>query len=1010
MLRAGEPTTDAVNPRVGSEGLVVRAWRTESGLPQNTVNAIVQTRDGYLWVGTREGLARFDGVRFTVFGLNEGLPSVEVMALCEGHDGTLWIGTSGGGLSRLVGGRIEIIGESARSFGSGVITALTEDGEGCLWIGTLAGLTFWRDGHFVTKPELAILERAGVRSLLRDRHGGMWIDTSTGGLFEYRNNQLNPELGPAGNERIVAYCLLEDKEGNLWASVGNGTVLCRRGRRWGKYDQADGLPFAYVTSLAEEVDGSIWAGSLDDGLYYLKDGRFYRVRKGDGISADDIRSLLPDREGNLWVGTRTGGLNRLSRRNLLPCGAAQGLTNDFTRSVAETADGTLWVGTTGGGLYRGNLEALHPFTPEPIMAFYAGVDAVLAAPDGSLWWGGSHALLRWREGKLAACYTNETWLGSAGITALSEDRKGGLWIGTSAGRLVHFQSGEFREFPRRIARGAVTALAPQADSSLWVGSVAGGLRRVRSGSEEVFSVTNGLLSKNIRTLYLGKDETLWIGTAGGGLSRWRDGRITNVTTRQGLGANTISQIVEDDYGHLWLGSSHGIFRVALAALNDLADGKTSSVHPTAFGLNDGLPAEECSSGFCPAGLKTRAGLICFSTVKGLVFVDPRRQGPNRPPPPAQLEDIIVNGQPRQPVQDFPAEGDEPPASLLTDPPAYQHLVLPPGARELELHYTAINLRAPEAIRFRYRLDGLASEWTEAVERRTAYYHQVPPGDYVFEVAACNAEGIWSETPSLLALTIQPYIWETRWFRLAAGAVFFVAVVGTLRWAEQRKFKRRLARLQMQHAVEKERLRISQDMHDHIGGMLTQVSQLSDLGHSEAAAPAVRGRFERIGAQARAAVQALDEIIWATNPKNDNLPRFGEYVSRFADEFFEGSAIRCWQEVPTDLPNLPLPADVRHNVFLAVREAVHNVLKHSGASAVWLRLTLDKAEIRLEIEDNGQGFAVEKIAAGRNGLLNMKTRLAECAGRAEVISVVGKGTTVRYIFPVSAGTQPPTGLT
>ncbi len=335
----------------------------------------------------------------------------------------------------------------------------------------------------------------------------------------------------------------------------------------------------------------------------------------------------------------------------------------------------------------------------------------------------------------------------------------------------------------------------------------------------------------------------------------------------------------------------------------------------------------------------------------------------------------------------------------------REITIPPGGRELELHYTGISFGSPEKLRFRYKLQGLDRSWVEAGERRTAYYHHVAPGRYIFSVLACNVDGVWSEQPSLLHITVEPYLWETTWFRIPAAAAALGLLAVAARLAERRRYKRRLALVETRHAVERERLRISQDMHDDIGSILTQVSQLSDLGQSEAGGqPAARGQFERIGAQARAAVQALDEIVWATNPKNDNLPRFAEYVCRFADEFFEDSAVRCWQEVPTDLPNIPLGAEVRHNVFLAVKEAFNNVLKHSGAKEVWLRLAVADSRVGLEISDNGRGFNPQQTAPGRNGLENMLSRLAECGGKTEIISQAGQGAKLRFSFPLSGATS------
>ena len=993
LLETAKASAPATNPPHSALGLVVRSWGTDSGLPQNTVNAIVQTRDGYLWLGTRDGLARFDGIRFTVFGLGEGLQSVEVQSLFEDRQGTLWIGTSGGGLSRLVDGKIGTVPLPA---GSGdVVNGFTEDSEGRLWIGTSAGLSLWQEGKFISLEPLAKLEKAGIRTLHNDRHGSIWIATLRQGLFEYRQNHLEESQGPTGLERISGYCLQTDQNGRLWVSVGNGTVLCREKERWTSYTQNDGLPFAFVSCLAQESDGTIWAGSLDDGLYRFDGRRFRAFKKEDGLSSNDIRSLLPDREGNLWVGTRTGGLNRLGKRRLVTVGPAEGLTNDYTRSVAETADGALWVATIGGGLCKSGPNGFNPVAP-----FYSFAESVLSLPNGDVWCGTARALLHFQGDQLSREYTNESWISSGTVTALCTDGGEGLWIGTSQSRLIHFQNGTFSEFNQRVARGAVTALARQPDGPLWIGSMAGGLKAIREKSAEVLSVTNGLLSQAIRTLYLDRDKTLWIGTAGGGLARLKDARITNYTRREGVEADTVVQIIEDDFGSLWLGSSRGMLRVAKKDLNDLAAGKIAFLHPRVYGLSDGMPSEECSSGFYPAGLKTRTGLLCFSTVKGLVFLDPRRQEPEAPAPTVLLEEVLVNGQVRETTPEPPENirGDEMPPDALSR----RRLEIPPGPRALELRYTAISFKAPAKLRFRYRLDGFDEKWTEAGERRTAYFPHLPPGEFTFLVNACSADGVWSETGPSLAILVRPTLWETRWFLVCASLAIIGALAGAIRLVERTRYRRRLAQIEMRHAVERERLRIAKDMHDDVGTILTQVSQLSDLGQSETEGDGpTHKHFERIGTQARNAVQALDEIVWATNPKNDNLPHFAEYICRFADECFEPSRIRCWQEVPTRLPNRRLGADTRHNVFLAIKESFHNILKHSGATEVWLRMKLDQEGVCVTIEDNGRGFSSNGSSSNRNGLENMRARLEDCRGHLELKSVPAKGTKIHMYFPLPA---------
>ena len=994
LISAGADEIGVTNRLAGAEGTpVIRSWGTTDGLPQNMISAIAQSRDGYLWLGTGEGLVRFDGVRFTIYGMDHGLESADVRNILEDRNGVLWLITADGRVGRWQNERMEPVGRGDPKSSEETALYLAEDAEGHIWVGMQNGVRMVQGDQLVTIPALEYLDHTPIRSLQCDDQSTMWIGTVSEGLHAFRDGQHMICPGPPSNEVVYAHCILNDRQGRLWVSVGNGKVLCRRDEQWRVYTQADGLPFPFITSLAEDADGTIWAGSLDEGLYRFDGQRFWAIRKADGLSADDVRSLRADREGNLWVGTRTGGLNRLSRRKLLVVGSAQGLTNDFTRGIAEMADGTLWVGTTGGGLYQGGPTGFTAFRPNSTLSFYVHVESVLAASDGSLWWGGNNSLLRWKNSQLTGAFTNGFWVRGKAITALQEDGTGGLWIGNSVGEMIHYRDGTFKIFPRRVSQRSITALAVQPDGEVWVGSIAGGVKRIKEGSDQVFSLNRGLVSQSIRTLYLDREGMLWIGTAGGGLACSRNGQIVTFSPGQGITPRTVSQIIEDDQGFLWLGCNRGVFKVRKLDLLNCAAGKLAFVHMRSYGVNDGMFAEECTGGFCPAGLKTRSGLICFSTVKGLVFFDPEMCADESPPSPALIEEVLVNGQPR-PV--LFRETD------TSSGPAANRLTLQPGERDIEIDYTAIQFSAPEKIGFRYRLVGMDNGWMEAGGRRTAYYQRLTPGEYTFEVQACNANGLWQEQSSKLGVTVMPFYWETASFRAATMLLLIGLGGGTLWWWLRRRYHRRINRLQMIHAVERERLRISKDMHDHVGGMLTQVSQLSDMALGETELQTlVQARLTRIGQQARGAVQALDEIVWATNPKNDNLASFAEYVSRFGDEFFESTNIRCWQEVPTTLPALPLRADIRHNVFLAVREACNNVLKHSHADEVWLRLDLDGDLGRIEVEDNGYGFDPKQVSGTGNGLNNLHTRLAEEGGRAEITSTFGKGTIVRLLFPLKS---------
>ena len=978
---------------------IIRSWRTEAGLPQNSVNAIVQSRDGYLWLGTQDGLARFDGVRFKSFDFKDGLPGVRINVLLEDHEGTLWIGTDGSGLCCMKHGRIQAILGSDNQPGSDTITCLVEDGRGQIWAGTSGGLRICRDGKLEGDSAFGNLRRAPILGLLRSRDGStIWIASSTYGLFSYQDHKLEPCVGPPEHEKVIGECLFEDRNENLWVGIGNGVVLRHDKKQWQIFSETNGLPFAFITCMTEDSDGTVWAGSLDAGLYRFDGSFFNLVSQKDGLSADDIRSLACDREGNLWIGTRTGGLDRMSRRRLSVVSNAQGLTNDFTHSVAQTPDGTLWVGTTGGAMYSGGPGGFKPFRQanDDRVYFYATVFPVLTATDGSLWWGAHNGLLHWQTDRLVDCVTNGPWIQDTTVTALQNDLRGGMWIGTTAGHLLHLHDHQFDEFPEHITRATISSLAVQTNGDVWVGTMASGLKFVPAGNDHAFSFTNGLSSKaSVYTLYLDHEGILWIGTEGGGLSCLRDGKIFNFTASQGLPPPTVMQIIEDNHHFLWLGCRRGIFRVSKVDLLDCAGGKISFVRSRSFGINDGMLTEECSGGYCPAGLKTESGLICISTVKGLVFIDPDQVNDEIPPPTVLLEEALISGK----EQRFEAE-DSSEIDPLSGVPSRPRLVIVPGPRDLELHYSAIGFSAPEKIGFRYKLDPLDSDWKTAGPERMFSYPHLPPGNFTLHIQACNANGLWNGQDTTLAVIALPFFWETSWFHGVAIFILFGLVSGIVAAVLRNRYKMRLARLQALNAIERERLRISKDMHDQVGSVLTQVSQLTDMGLNETGdQELVKKRFDRIGNRARLAVQSLDEIVWATNPKNDNLASFAEYVSRFSDEFFEYTNVRCWQDMPHTIPAMPLRAEIRHNVFLAVREALNNALKHSKCAEIWLKMKINDGEASLKIEDNGAGFTPAHTHAGGNGLGNMEARLTECGGRVEFSSTPGKGTSVTFIFPI-----------
>jgi ligand-binding sensor domain-containing protein/signal transduction histidine kinase len=982
-------------------GVVVRSWDTSQGLPQNSVTVLLQTRDGYLWVGTKSGLARFDGVRFRQFGLQDGLTAGAVSALLEARDGALWVGTPDRGVFRWQDGRVTNL---CAELSNRQVTALAETAGGTIWIGTGAGLDRWNGGQLAHQGAREGVSNVLVRTLYVDRSGTLWAASGIAGIFQLRDEKFVPEPAPfAFPAHKQGYCFLEDRDAGLWLSIGDGFLLRKSAGSWQTYSsESNGVPWRYVDCLAQTVNGTLWAGSSGEGLAYFNGNRFLRISKENGLSDDFVLSAVADREGNLWAGTLVGGLNRLARKQLVTLAEPEGLTNAFIRSIAESADGALWVVTRNGGLYRGDhdhfVQYLSPNIPEDNTAAYnwPGVylnsDSILAAQDGTLWLGGRQRLFHLgnTSSKMFGLNGNPSWLEDDTVTTLAEDASHAVWIGTSSGQIVVSRKGEFFTVPGVSRNVPVAAITCTADGTVWAGTSGSGVLQLRNNTlVSTLTSRQGLGSDFITALAVGRDGTLWIATDGGGLSHWKDGRCLQFSARQGLPESPISQILEDEDGDLWLGSMHGICRVKRSDLEALATQQLDVLQPLMIGEAEGMLAEECCSGSSPNCFKSRNGRLYFSTVKGLVVIDPRHYRPADLPPITRLEEVVFNGK------------------IISENGDGGKVVIPPGRGNFEFHYTGLGNAVLEKVQFHYRLTSADSAWVEVGTRRTAYYSQLPPGKYHFEVIARSGEEHWPPNGASLDLVLQPYFYETWWFFASLLGLAAIAVIQIVRTISYRKFQRRLHWIEMQNAVEKERTRIAKDIHDDLGASLTQVTMLSE--HGQAANPqseSVSQTFAKIAEKTVLCIQAMDEIVWAVNPKNDNLPRLARYICRHADECFDSSDIRCWQIVPEDLPNLVVRADVRHNLFLAVKEALHNVLKHSQASQIWLEIRLRDRVLQIEIKDNGCGFSVPQADFNRNGLRNMKTRMAEIGGSSECDSQPGGGTRVHFAVNLPATGESP----
>ena len=972
---------------------IIKTWENDEGLPQNSVIAMVQTRDGYLWLGTLNGLARFDGQSFATFDESNtpGLPSSAIVSLFEDRKGNLWIGTETAGVVIVGDGRVTPL-DLGRGTREGRLVGISEDETGTVWLYTADGQLGRHRGGRVDVWQMGTGPVGSYRGMAREPGGPLWVASNRAAFG------LNPAASGNTTALVVDFelpasrldRLVPSRQGGYWR-LADGTVehwvTNRVDRRLGAYPWGD----TPIAAACEDAEGHLVVGTLGAGLYWFDEsGHATNLSTNQGLSHNFILSLHGDEAGNLWVGTDGGGLNRVRRQVFETLPASRG---QVVQSVAGDSVGALWVGYNGGGVDLWREGVARRFGPEDGL-LEAPVRAVLPDRDGGAWvgtWGAG--LLRWENGR----FTRLAGAIPPVVSALLQDREGRVWAGTSGG-LARWDAQGWRLFTGRdgLTAGAVRAIAQDPDGSLWLGLAGGGLSRLQDGQFTVLrKQPEGLPSDEVSALLADAEGVLWVGTAGSGLARLQAGRWTRYTTREGLVSNSIGYLLEDDHGHLWIGSNAGLMRVPKAALNAFARGEASFVPCRAFGKPDGLPTRECTQGSQPGAWRSADGRLWFATIKGLASVDPTRLRANpRPPPDVVIERVLVEGQP-QGANGLRSRGPE-------------EVIVPAGRHRIEIRYTSVNLAAPDRVRFRYRLESHEPEWIEVGNVREARYSRLPPGEYQFHVTACNEDGVWNETGRSLRLVLETPFWRSGWFLVASTAGLLGAVVAGVYFASTQRLKRQVARLRGQEALEHERSRIARDIHDQLGASLTQVALLGELVEGDKDSPAeVEEHGRQIAQTARETSRALDEIVWTVNPSNDTLEGLASYLCKYAQEYLSVAGLRYRIDIPPSLPATVISPEVRHNVFLAAKEAITNIVRHAQASSAWLRLHIEPERFTFEIQDDGRGPAgiASERARGRNGIRNMCRRLEDVGGQFTIEPAPDRGTRVRLSAPLGDRSLP-----
>lgn len=965
---------------------VHRIWQLPQGLPDATVNSILQTEDGYLWLGTEAGLVRFDGVRFSlVDDMNQGpLKHNWVRALLQDRQHGLWIGTNDAGLIRLDNGVATQLapGEDLARANVQCLVAAQQAGgpegagqqQGDLWACTSNGVAHLTQGKLAVYRAAQGLATLNVRAGCAAADGTLWFGGDGSDLSAWNGSQFATHHLTSMPAYGAVRSLLCSPDGTLWIGTTNGLIQYQAGRER-LFTEKDGLADDWVFCLLQ-TGKTLWIGTKN-GFSRLREGSantrgVESFRTEDGLSQSTVYSLYEDREGSLWVGTKRG-LNQFIDGRSIPISMSEGLPSNHTGAILQDHRGTIWVGTLGAGLCRFEDGRCQILTAKDGLA---GNYIYSLAEDnaGDVWVGTGTGLSRLRNARVYQNYFTADGLPANRIHFLSRGHAGGLWVGTDRG-LTLYRDGKFTQPPgvQEASRPSILGGGENASGDFLAATEAG-ISLYRNGAFHPFAPDDTPL-RQIDTVYTDPDGLVWMGTFGSGLRllhRRSDGQVkaSSFFMRDGLFDNDIYGIVPDSQDRLWMASSKGIFSVNRSDLRRFANGEIQKLVTTPYSPLDGLRTIECQPNVQPAAWRMHDGRLWFSTIRGVLVIDPTKLQRNSPVPPVVIEGVTVNGQ------------SEVPDHIQT---------LPPGRRDLEFQYTALSFLLPTGINFRYILEGYDSKWTEAGNRRVADYTNLPPGQFRFRVTACNSDGVCNQTGSAVSFALARHYYQRIWFfPLCAVLVAAGILVG---WRQRVKTLSRHFDI-----VLAERSRIARELHDTlIQGFsgITMGMQAVSMGLPPGEEQ--HQLKELIHDAANSLKQARESVAGLRGVREADAELSGA-IAEVAGQITKSKGIGL--KLKLEQGATDLGAEVEYNLLRIVQEAVTNSIKHSGARNIEVGLHCTPQQIGLSIRDDGQGFdeADDLTRLGHYGLAGMRERASEMGAEFELRTAPAQGTTISVRVP------------
>ncbi|MEP5611062.1 MAG: two-component regulator propeller domain-containing protein [Cyclobacteriaceae bacterium] len=1003
----GAISQEGLNPNKRLTQYIIDSWTTENGIPNNGILDIEKTNDGYLWIATYSGLARFDGTNFTEFP--ELLAVNGIRSLQESTDGFLWIGSDDGSLIKYKDDVFSFI-DIGEDLVSPVITSISENHNGKMWIGTRSGMAVVED-DVLQRVDHPMLSQAFVYCSEIDAFNNLWIGTSGLGLFKYSANgvveQYTVDQGLVNNSVRSIHV---GNEGQLMVGTEGGLTLFENGKPSESYTTANGLPHNYVNEILHDSQGTTWLGT-DHGLVRFRDGVIDVLDNDQGLADNTIQALSEDGEGILWVGTYFGGLNRLKDGKFINYGLLEGLQDEVVY-VTHEGEGKVWIGTANGISYLEKGKV----TSNKLGDFPAinTIRDILCDSRRQLWIGTSAGLVLYQNGRIVKRITTREGLSNNRVRRISEAQNGDLWIGTAKGlNRYSVESGEMRSYgtAHGLSNEFILSLLVDSQDRVWVGTNGGGLLLLQDDTFQSFADAEGLESNIIFGIDEDQNGTLWVST-NSGITRYKDEKFQSITKTHGLPSNTVFQVIINDY--FWLFTDKGLVRIDRNEVQHLLDNQIRSLSTTLLlNKSEGMRTDQVTG--VSVSDSSSEGHILVSTLRGLSILDPTKLEVSNLATKVMLTSVLSDGLELK-------DGDD--------------VRFGPGTRYNEFHYAALNFYAPEKIKFRYRLENFDEGWIEAGDRRTAYYSNLPPGEYTFQVLASNTDGVWNDKPVEFHFCQEAYFYETAWFYVLlaftlGGAIFLLykARVRTLHVSN--KQLQELVELrtqdvqnqnneltQLNHIKDRLFSIISHDLRSPINSCY---SLLDVMGKGEISDDEFKKLGKILTLQIGEVKDLLNDLLNWSRSQLDGLTITPEKISLspIVEEnfkLFEMQASHKELELENSLPGTQYVSADMNMTKVVVRNLISNAIKFSKKrGSIKVGCVKKNGVVEFSVKDHGVGIGQDNLTkifdkelyttAGTVdekgtgiGLILVKEFVEKNGGTVEVESIEGEGSTFRFTLP------------